>query len=242
MPNRAPALCVGGVEGRSARPVQAVLFDLDGTLLDTVADISSALNRALAEESLPPLPQSMVRTLIGGGVPALIERTAARLAAAGKAPDARRLLERFDFHYARLTERGESQTRAYPGVGAGLAGLHALGLPLAVVTNKPRTTSVELLYRLGLGQWITVVVGGDSGLPRKPHPEPLLRACEELEALPVHGLMVGDSLTDVLAARAAGLAVVCVPYGYNEGADPRVLPCDGFIESVGELPALLTAT
>jgi phosphoglycolate phosphatase len=235
-----PALRVAGAAGQAAHPVQAVLFDLDGTLLDTVADISSALNRALAEQSLPPLPQSVVRTLIGGGVTALVERAAARLAAAGEAPDAGRLLGRFSFHYARLTERGESQTRVYPGVAAGLGGLHALGLPLAVVTNKPKQLSIDLLSGLGLGRWITVVVGGDAGLPRKPHPQPLLTACEELQVPPVRALMVGDSLTDVLAARAAGLRVVCVPYGYNEGADPRTLPCDAFVDSLAELPALLT--
>jgi phosphoglycolate phosphatase len=240
VPSHAPALRVAGAAGRSARPVQAVLFDLDGTLLDTVADICSALNRALAEQSLPALPQSVVRALIGRGVRALVQRAAARLAAAGEAADAVRLLERFNFHYARLSERGESQTRVYPGVAAGLGGLHALGLPLAVVTNKPKQAAVELLARLGLGRWIAVVVGGDSGLPRKPQPQPLLSACEELQVPPARALMVGDSLTDVLAARAAGLAVVCVPYGYNEGADPRALPCDAFVESVADLPALLT--
>jgi phosphoglycolate phosphatase len=241
VPERVPALRVAGAEGGAARAVQAVLFDLDGTLLDTVADISRALNRALAEQSLPALPQSVVRTLIGRGVPALVERAAVRLGAGGEAPDAAKLLERFQFHYARLAELGESQTRVYPGVAAGLAGLRALALPLAVVTNKPKQTSVELLGRLGLGKWIAVVVGGDSGLPRKPHPQPLLSACAELKVPPARALMVGDSLTDVLAARAAGLAVVCVPYGYNEGADPRALPCDAFVESVGDLPALLEA-
>lgn len=81
----------------------------------------------------------------------------------------------------------------------------------------------------------------DSGLPPKRHPEPLLRACQELGVRPPHALMVGDSQTDVLAARAAGIAVVCVPYGYNEGADARALPCDAFVESIAELPALLSA-
>jgi len=224
-----------------ARSVRAVLFDLDGTLLDTVADISVALNRALAEQKFASLPAAQVRVLIGRGVPTLIERALARLGAAGESSDAARLVERFHFHYERIHELGEIQTRVYPGVTAGLAELHALGLGLAVVTNKPKKAAVDLLTRLGLSQWIDVVVGGDTGTHRKPHPQPLLTACEELEVRPAQALMVGDSLTDVLAARAAGLAVVCVPYGYNEGLDPRALPCDAFVENVGGLPALLTA-
>jgi len=225
----------------SARSLRAVLFDLDGTLLDTVADISLALNRALAEQKLASLPAAEVRVLIGRGVPILIERALARLGAAAESSDAARLVERFHFHYERIHALDEIQTRVYPGVTAGLAGLHALGLGLAVVTNKPKQAAVTLLTRLGLSQWIDVVVGGDSGTHRKPHPQPLLTACAELEVRPAQALMVGDSLTDVLAARAAGLAVVCVPYGYNEGLDPRALPCDSFVESVGGLPALLRA-
>jgi phosphoglycolate phosphatase len=222
----------------SARSLRAVLFDLDGTLLDTVADISVALNRALAEQKLASLPAAEVRVLIGRGVATLIERALARLGAAGEC-DAARLVERFHFHYERIHGLDEIQTRVYPGVIAGLAQLHALGLGLAVVTNKPQKAAVDLLTRLGLSQWIDVVVGGDTGLHRKPHPQPLLTACEELGVRPTQALMVGDSMTDVLAARAAGLAVVCVPYGYNEGLDPRALPCDAFVENVGGLPALL---
>ena len=221
------------------RSVRAVLFDLDGTLLDTAADISVALNRALAEQRLTSLPAAEVRVLIGRGVPALIERAVAWLGAAGESSDTALLRQRFQFHYERI-QCGEIQTRVYPGVNAGLAELHRLGLRLAVVTNKPNKAAVGLLTRLGLSHWIDVVVGGDAGMHRKPHPQPLLSACEELEVRPAQALMVGDSLTDVLAARAAGLAVVCVPYGYNEGADPRALPCDAFVESVDGLPALLT--
>ncbi len=176
---------VGGADQLSARSLQAVLFDLDGTLLDTAADISLALNRALAEQRLTSLPEAQVRVLIGRGVPGLIERAVARLAAAGESADAGLLLERFHFHYERIHELDEIQTRVYPGVAAG----HA------------RLDFIEFMNPL---------------------------------------VMEGDSLTDVLAARAAGLAVVCVPYGYNEGADPRALACDAFVESVGGLPALLT--
>jgi phosphoglycolate phosphatase len=220
--------------------VRAVLFDLDGTLLETAADIARALNRALAEQNLPTLARSEVSELIGRGVPTLIERVLERFGAAGSAADARQLLDRFQHHYAHIHERGEIRSRVYPGVARGLAELHALGLRLAVVTNKPRILAVELLTRLSLAQWIELVVGGDSGLPRKPHPQPLLAACEQLGVPAARSLMVGDSHIDVLAARAAGLAaVVCVPYGYNEGADPRALPCDRLLESIGDLPALL---
>lgn len=234
-------MSVASAEHLPARSLQAILFDLDGTLLDTAADIGVALNRALAEQCLASLREAQVRALIGRGVPTLIERAVARLAAAGESSDAALLLERFYFHYARLHELGEIQTRAYPGVVQGLAELHALGLSLAVVTNKPRKAAVDLLRRLRLGHWIDLVVGGDSGMQHKPHPQPLLSACEELEVRPAQALMVGDSLVDVLAARAAGVAVVCVPYGYNEGADPRALPCDAFVETIADLPTLVRA-
>jgi phosphoglycolate phosphatase len=220
--------------------VRAVLFDLDGTMLDTAADITCALSRALAEQGLPSLARNEVTELIGRGVPALIKRVLERFGAAAKAADATQLLDRFHHHYERLHHCGEIQTRVYPGVARGLAELHALGLKLAVVTNKPRSMAVALLARLCLDHWIALVVGGDSGLPRKPHPQPLLRACELLGVLPAHVLMVGDSHIDVLAARAAGVAaVICVPYGYNEGVDPRTLPCDGFVETIGDLPQVL---
>jgi len=219
--------------------LQAVLFDLDGTLLDTVADISLALNRALAEHSLASLPVGQIRTLIGRGAAALIERALARLGADAAHVDPAALLARFHVQYQRVQQHGEIQTRVYPGVSAGLAALHALRLRLAVVTNKPAQPALDLLARTGLARWIDVVVGGDSG-ELKPHPQPLWSACERLRVAPAQALMVGDSLNDVLAARAAGVRIVCVTYGYNEGADPRTLPCDSFVKSVAELPALLT--
>lgn len=222
------------------RAVAAVLFDLDGTLLDTAADIALALNRALAEQRLPPLPEEEVRQLIGRGAPTLIERAVVRVAGHGAA-DVHSLLASFSFHYDRMHERDEDRARAFPGVAEGLASIRALGLRVAVVTNKSRHAAASLLQRLGLSQWIEVIVGGDSCQHRKPHPQPLLIACEALEVTPAQTLMVGDSTIDVQAARAAGMRIVCVPYGYNEGGDPRTLPCDAFVETLGELPALLRA-
>jgi len=224
------------------QPLRAVLFDLDGTLLDTAEDIALALNRALADQHLPGLATAVVRLLIGRGVPTLIQRALQRLGTVASTADAPRLLERFHFHYHRLAELGDIHTRVYPGVTAGFAALKAMPVGIAVVTNKPQAAALDLLDRFHLSQWIDVVVGGDSGLPQKPNPDPLLRACETLRVPATQALMVGDSQTDVLAARAAGMPVVCVPYGYNEGNDPRELPCDAFIEDIGDLPALLAAT
>ncbi|MBS0579113.1 MAG: phosphoglycolate phosphatase [Proteobacteria bacterium] len=218
---------------------QAVLFDLDGTLLDTADDIALALNRTLGEQSLKGLDVAQVRLFIGRGVPTLIQRALRWLGQSASTADASRLLERFHFHYHDLAKRGDIRTRVYPGVSSGLAALKEMPLGIAVVTNKPRAAALELLEHFQLDRWIDTLVGGDSGLAQKPHPDPLLHACGQLRATPARTLMVGDSMTDVLAARGAGMQVVCVPYGYNEGSDPRQLPCDGLIENVAALPGLL---
>src|SRR5258708_4030267 len=110
---------------------------------------------------------------------------------------------------------------------------------IAVVTNKQHRLAGALLKRLGLEAWVDVVVGGDTCARRKPDPQPLFFACESLQVPPSESLMVGDSVNDVLAARAAGIPVVCVSYGYNEGRDPRTLEGDLLLDSLPELPALL---
>jgi phosphoglycolate phosphatase len=217
-----------------------VLFDLDGTLLDTVDAITAGLNEALAERRLASLPAAEVRDMIGRGAPILIARAMARLGMPVDDAVQAALLQRYFVHYERIEASDERGARAYPGAADGLGELHRLGLQLAVVTNKQQQFAAGLLRRLGWGEWIQVVIGGDSCERRKPDPQPLQAACEALQVEPAQALMVGDSANDVLAARAAGLPVVCVPYGYNEGADPRQLPCDAFVETLAELPALLT--
>jgi phosphoglycolate phosphatase len=220
------------------QPLEA-LFDLDGTLLDTAGDIRLALNRALAEFGWPPAAESAVRNMIGKGSPILVERVAA---AQGRALDEAThtaMVERFFHHYGALQESGEFGARPYPGVEPALKLLHEAGLPTAVVTNKQERFASGLLQRLGLREWIDVVVGGDSCERRKPDPQPLLYACHRLGATAARAMMVGDSINDVTAARAAHMAVLCVPYGYNEGNDPRELPCDALIEDLSQLPPLL---
>jgi phosphoglycolate phosphatase len=221
------------------RPIAAVLFDLDGTLLDTAADIALALNRAIAEAGWTPVAERDVRTMIGRGAPMLIRRLA--LAQRRTLDDAAHeaLAGRFQFHYGELQDSGHATARPFAGAREALQQLHADGLRLAVVTNKQHRFAVSLMQRLGFALWLDCIIGGDSCARRKPDPEPLLFACESLRIPAAQALMVGDSTNDVQAARAAGIPVVCVPYGYNEGEDPRSLPCDAMIESLALLPAML---
>jgi phosphoglycolate phosphatase len=221
------------------QPLEAVLFDLDGTLLDTVGDISLALNRTLAEYGWAPVASYDVRRMIGRGSPILIERTAAAQRRELDAATQTAMVERFFHHYGQLQESGEFDAKPYPGVAECLRRLHGVGLCTAVVTNKQHRFASGLLERLNLSRSIDLIVGGDSCQRRKPDPEPLLFACEFFQVPPSRALMVGDSINDVEAARGASIPIICVSYGYNEGQDPRELPCDALIDALAELPAML---
>ncbi len=221
------------------RPIAAVLFDLDGTLLDTVGDIALALKRAFADRGFEAPPQADVRQMIGRGAPMLVER--ACKARALELDDATKadLLERFFDHYGQLQVTGEGSAEPFAGVREGLHALHLAGVPMAIVTNKQQVFAHALMIRLELASYVKVIVGGDTCARRKPDPQPLQWAAAQLGINDAQTLMVGDSVNDVTAARAAGMPVVCVPYGYNEGQDPATLTCDAFVDSIDRLPKLL---
>ena len=221
------------------KPLEGVLFDLDGTLLDTASDIARALNLALAEYGISEFPVAEATRMVGRGAPMLIERATAARVGTWSESDKGIMLERFFHHYGALEEDDRSDAQPYPGVRATLQMLAEANLHIAVVTNKHHRFATGLLNRLNLTQWVEVVVGGDTCERRKPDPEPLWYACRMLSVDPTAVLMVGDSINDVHAARAAGIPVVCVPYGYNEGQDPRTLPCDAMVDTLADLPALL---
>ena len=221
------------------RPLSAVLFDLDGTLLDTAADIALALNRATAERGWLPVPLDQVRTMIGRGSPVLIDRAAEYLGRQADPALHATILARFFDFYGALEESGECAARPYPGAADALRALHGAGLRIAVVTNKWHRFATSLLHHQGLAAWVDCVVGGDTCERRKPDPQPLIHACTVLGVSAAEVLMVGDSTNDVQAARGAGIPIVCVPHGYNEGQDPRSLPCDLLLEGLGVLPGLL---
>jgi phosphoglycolate phosphatase len=213
--------------------IRAVLLDLDGTLLDTVLDLHAAADGMLAELSRSPVSVEDIRTYVGRGMVNLVKRLLAgqRNFADDPAPLQEIALESFRRHYALCNGR---HARPFSGVMEGLGAFRAAGLPLGIVTNKPHAFTVPLLERTGLAEFITVTVSGDS-LPRqKPDPMPLVWACGRLNVSPAETLMIGDSVHDCNAARAAGCPVFLVPYGYNEGQDVRTLNCDAIVAGIDD--------
>ena len=207
---------------------QSVTFDLDGTLLDTVPDLTEASNRMLAELGLPLRSEDEIRSFVGRGIVVLVQRCLDR----GAAPDEAllaRAVEVFKRHYAAVNG---NETRVFAGVLAGLEAWRATGVPLAVLTNKPAAFTEPLLERMGLKHYFSAIVSGDSTPFRKPHPEPLRHACTQMGRAVNTNLHIGDSRHDIDVARAAGCTVYCVPYGYNEGEAVSASDCDSLVENL----------
>jgi len=214
--------------------VKAVMIDLDGTLADTIPDLAAAANMMLRELSQPELDIELIRTFVGKGIPKLVERAlAGSIAGGASAGEMERALPAFERCYAEVNGR---HTVMYPGVEEGLAALRKMGLPLACVTNKSGRFTAPLLDYLGIARHFEQVIAGDTLPQKKPDPQPLLHACRGFGIAPGDMLMIGDSVNDVQAARAAGCPVFCVPYGYNEGQDVRGLDVDAIV------PSLIAAT
>ncbi|MBS1227929.1 MAG: phosphoglycolate phosphatase [Proteobacteria bacterium] len=219
--------------------VSAVLFDLDGTLLDTLPDLHAAASAMLRDLGRPPLPEAATRSYVGRGIPNLVKRVLA--GSLDVADDAtlppQEALDSFRAHYARENGR---QVRPYPGVIDGLKELKAKGLPLGVITNKAQAFTLPLLELMGLSAYFDVVVSGDL-LPRqKPDPMALIWACGRLDVSPTDTLFIGDSVNDFLAGRAAGCHVFLLPYGYNEGRDVQELACDAIVPTIDYVAQLIT--
>jgi phosphoglycolate phosphatase len=213
---------------------RAVMLDLDGTLVDTLGDFVAALDAMLDELRLPHIPSPQVAGMIGQGGEFLV-RSALAYAREGTQPSAEALvaaLSRFWHHYDLVNG---CHAQVYPGVAQGLQSLRRRGLKLACVTNKPGAQSWSLLRACGLGTFFDEVTGGDRFGRLKPDPLPLLGTCAALGFMPAQTLMVGDSVNDARAARAAGCRVVLVTYGYNHGAPVRSADADGYLDSIADL-------
>lgn len=215
--------------------INVVLFDLDGTLVDTAPDLADAADHMLEALGLAPAGEARVRTWIGHGVNQLVKRALAASGASEPELFEHGLKLYLEYYADHLTDR----TVPYPGVVEGLTELVDRGLRLGVVTNKPARFTEPLLEALGLRVAFHAVVSGDTVTEKKPAPEPLLHAVRLCESSARKAVMVGDSMTDIEAARRAGLGVIGVPYGYNHGDETFFTSPDIMIQSLGELPALL---
>jgi phosphoglycolate phosphatase len=214
--------------------IRAVLFDLDGTLLDTAPDLASAINELRREKGLDPLPFNEVRPLVSHGARALV-----RLAFPqhGSGVVFEELRTRFlDIYRGRLSV----QTRPYEGLLDALGDLESGGIAWGVVTNKPGWLTEPLLEQLALRDRAGVVVSGDTLPERKPHPAPLLHAAHSLGVAPAQCIYVGDAERDVLAARAAGMDVFVALFGYLSADEhPKDWPANGWLDSPQALARLL---
>lgn len=194
------------------RPPIAV-FDLDGTIADTIHDLIATLNVVLDRQGLPRLSLDEGRAMVGAGARALIERG---LAAAGREVTPAHLDELHSFFLAHYSEHLCNETKLFPGVVEALDRLDAAGFRLAICTNKHETYSVRVLEGLGIAGRFAAICGRDSFPYFKPDPRHLLLTIDKAGGDPARGVMVGDSLTDVATARAAAIPVVAVTFGYTD--------------------------
>jgi phosphoglycolate phosphatase len=220
---------------RFATPVnvQAIVIDLDGTLLHTVPELAGAANRMLRDMDYAPVSQELLASYIGNGIGWLVKR--ALTGEMHATPDAalyEHALPIFDKHYTDLL----LGSKPFDGVVEGLDGMRAAGFRLGCITNKMARYTAPLLEGAGLAGYFELVLSGDTLPEKKPHPMPLLHAAKFFNVPIGQLLMIGDSLNDTLAARAAGCPVFCVPYGYNHGEPVSDLDLDAVIDN---LPAAL---
>jgi phosphoglycolate phosphatase len=231
--------------------IEAVIFDLDGTLVNTLGDFQVALHRTMADLDLPPVSDALIEQTIGKGSEHLIRSLLAHQIArpevkgAGQACAALtvdalfdRAWQRYQHHY--LAINGQF-ANVYPGVMDVLNDLAAKGTPMACLTNKPLAFAQALLKDKALTSFFGPVFGGDSFERKKPDPLPLLKTCEALGTAVARTLMVGDSSNDAQAAHAAGCPVVLVTYGYNHGQPVQDTPAAAWLDTLADLPARMGA-
>ena len=211
-----------------------VVFDLDGTLVDSAPDMCAAVNRVLRAEGLGRIDTDQARGFIGDGIEAFVERA---WAAAGGRANRSRLRQAVDAFVADYAHAPAALSRVYPGVTGTLEALGARGCVLAVCTNKHQAIAERILSRLGLASRFRCVLGGDRAAERKPAPGHLLQVLDAIGADRTDALMVGDSAHDAEMARAAGVRCVLVTYGYG---DPGAVPDVSRITRMSDLPALVS--
>ena len=218
--------------------LRAVLFDMDGTLLDTAPDIAEAAQRMLHDLGMPTVDLAKIKSFIGNGIANLVKRTLT--GEMHRKPDEalfNQALPLLQQHYAEVLTLA---TRPYPGVSEGIRALREAGFVLACVSNKAEMFTLPLLEAMKLKDAFRLILSGDSLPKKKPDPLPFLHAAEFFGCYPANLLVIGDSLNDTEAANAAGCPVFLVPYGYNGGLNVYDQNCDAVIESLSEALKLIT--
>ncbi len=210
---------------------KGILLDLDGTLLNTLPDISAATNAMLMDLGLPSLAMNNVGKLVGKGTENLVLQAIKQQCDDASVDLIMRGLARFRDHY--LNQNGQL-SKPYPYVQRGLAAFASSGTKLALVTNKPAEFTLPLIQHMGWHDLFAATVCGDTCERKKPDPLPLFHACDLLAIRPDQALMIGDSANDALAAQAAGISMLVVPYGYNQGIDVRTLPANAIVQNLLE--------
>jgi len=219
------------------RKPEMILIDVDGTLVDSVPDLAYCVDEMMAVLGREPHGEVRVRDWVGNGVERLVQR--ALTGDLDGQPDQAAYDAAYPIFLDLYADNTSKRSRLYPGVREGLDYLKSAGYPLGCVTNKAEQFTVPLLKDLRVYDYFGIVVSGDTLPYKKPHPAPLLHAAEFFKVAPQESLMVGDSISDVKAARAAGFMIACVPYGYNHGDDIRLAEPDVVIETLASLRAEL---
>lgn len=218
---------------------ELIMIDVDGTLVDSVPDLSWCLDETLKRVGLPPRGEASARNWVGNGVIRIVERGIANDIDAPH--DTAIFEEAMPIFRALYAENTSKRSQLYDGVREGLDYLKSTGIKLGCITNKDAEFTHPILKDLGLWDYFEIVISGDTLPKKKPDPLPLLHGAQELGVKPENALMLGDSTSDVKAARAANFDIICMSYGYNHGVDIRDSNPDAVIDSMAELRDLIKA-
>ena len=219
------------------RKPEMILIDVDGTLVDSVPDLAYCVDEMMTALDREPWGEERVRDWVGNGVERLVRR--ALTGALKGEPDEADFQRAYPIFIDLYAENTSKRSILYPGVREGVDLLKAAGYQLGCVTNKAAQFTEPLLKALGLYDDFSIVISGDTLSKKKPDPAPLLHAAEFFGCDPAVAMMIGDSVSDVAAARAAGFQIVCMSYGYNHGVDIREAAPDAVIDSMTEILPLL---
>jgi len=220
------------VDMKLPRP-EMVLIDVDGTLVDSVPDLAYCVDAMMSELGMPERGEKRVRHWVGNGVERLVKR--ALVNQLDGEPDEALFSKALPVFEALYRENTSKRSRLYQGVKEALDFLKTTGVRLGCVTNKASQFTLPLLQDLGVHDYFEIIICGDMVERKKPDPMPLLQAAEQLETEAKASMMLGDSMSDVNAARAAGFQIVCMSYGYNHGEDIQDYDPDAVIDSMAEI-------